>query len=120
MLHFKRKVIKLWQCIMNCFQHYFYLGGHLKSTFSHSFIQSASYPEHFTSYVGENGPGLGWSHDTLNVGVFIMIIYIGEIDLQNSYAVLRFVDNLIDILATTCRKNLLHRWKISIEYTSSY
>ena len=68
------------------------------------------------------GPGLGWSHDTLNFGVFIMIIYIGEINLQNSYAVSRFVDHLIDILNTTCRKNLLERWKFSIliEYTLPY
>ena len=39
------------------------------------------------SYVGENGPGLGWSHDTLNFGVFSMIIYVGKIDLQNSFEV---------------------------------
>ena len=30
MLHFRRKAIKLWQCIMDCFQHYFCLGGYLK------------------------------------------------------------------------------------------
>ena len=30
MLHFRRKAIKLWQCIMYCFQHYFCLGGYLK------------------------------------------------------------------------------------------
>ena len=38
-------------------------------------IFPTSYPGHFTSYVGENGPGLGWSHDTLNFGKFIMITY---------------------------------------------
>ena len=26
---FQKKAIKLWQCIMNCFQHYFCLGGYL-------------------------------------------------------------------------------------------
>ena len=43
---------------------------------------------------------------TLNFGVFTMIIYIEKINLQNSYAVSRFVDHLIDILKTACRKNL--------------
>ena len=33
-------------------------------------------------------------------------MYIGEINLQNSYAVSRFADHLIDILKTACRKNL--------------
>ena len=37
-----------------------------------------------------------------------MIIYIEKINLQNSYAVLRFVDHLIDILKTAGRKNLRH------------
>ena len=36
-----------------------------------------------------------------------MIIYIEEINLQNTYAVSKFVDHLIDILKTACRKNLL-------------
>ena len=45
------------------------------------------------------------SYNTLDFGVFIMIIYIGEMSLQNSYAVSRFVDHLIDILKTACRKN---------------
>ena len=49
-------------------------------------------------------------HDTLYFGVLVMIIYIGEINFQNSYAVSRFVDHLIDILKTACRKNLLQRW----------
>ena len=49
---------------------------------------------------------------------FVTIIYIGEIKLQNSYAVSRFVDRLINILKTACRKNLLQRLKFSIEYTS--
>ena len=34
-------------------------------------------------------------HDTLNFGVFIMMIYIGEINLPNCYAVSRFVDHLL-------------------------
>ena len=49
-------------------------------------------------------------HDTLNFGVFIVIIYIGEINLQNSYAVSRLVDHLIDIQKT----------EYTIEYTSPY
>ena len=49
-----------------------------------------------------------------------MIIYIGKSNLPNSYAVSRLVDHLIYILKTACRKNLLQRWKISIEYTSPY
>ena len=72
-------------------------------------LSPTSYPGHFTSNVGENGFGLGWSYNTLNPWVSIMIIYIREINLQNSYAVSRFVDHLIDILKTACRKNLLHR-----------
>ena len=53
-----------------------------------------------TSHVGENGPGLGRSHDTLNLNfrVFSMIIYIDEFNLHNSYAVSRFVDHLFHIL----------------------
>ena len=57
-----------------------------------------SYPGDFTFHVGKNGPGLSLSHDTLNFGGFSMIIYIGEFNLRNSYAVSRFVDHLIDIL----------------------
>ena len=48
--------------------------------------------------IGENGPGLGRSHDTLDFGVFSMIINIGEFIYINSYAVSRFVDHVIDIL----------------------
>ena len=47
----------------------------------------------------------GLSYDTLNFGVFSMIIYIGKIIWQISYAVSRFVD-LIEILKfTACQKN---------------
>ena len=35
--------------------------------------------------------------------MFFIIIYIREINLQNSYAVLIFVDHLIDILKAACR-----------------
>ena len=42
MLHFRRKSIKLWQCIMNCFQHYFcparYLNHECKSYACHKII----------------------------------------------------------------------------------
>ena len=55
-------------------------------------------PRRRRSMVGENGPDLGRSHDTLNIGVFSMIIYIEEFNLHNSYAFSRFVDHLIDIL----------------------
>ena len=36
--------------------------------------RKTSHPEHFTSHVDENGPGLDRSHDTLNFEVFSMII----------------------------------------------
>ena len=39
---------------------------------------TTSYPGHFTSHVGENGPGLGQSHGTLNFGVFSDNLYWGN------------------------------------------
>ena len=52
----------------------------------------------FPNHVGENGPGFGRSHETLNFGMFSTIIYTVEVNLHNSYAVSRFADRLIDIL----------------------
>ena len=58
-----------------------------------------------TQQPSTHGPGLDWSHDTLNFGVFIMTIYIAEINLQNSCAVSRFVNHMIDMLKVACQKN---------------
>ena len=52
----------------------------LLSRFSY---QSNSYHGHFTSDVSENDSGLVRSRDTLNFEVLSMIIYIGQINLQN-------------------------------------
>ena len=90
-------------------------------------LNSYPVPGHFSSNVAENGPGLGPKHDTLNFTALSMIIYIGKFNLQNNYAISRFVDHLIDIFIrnlqlaniTYCKAKLeiLYRIHIALNIT---